>query len=418
LYNAICLTGNLSIGANRTFSATEVPYYVPYNINGGVNVASPAILTLQPGVVFKFADGMELAAVSGARIIAGEAGGAPVVFTSYRDGSVGGDTVGQGNAGAAGDWSRVDVMGSGSEFVNCEFRYAAVGLDFNEDSNALGSATVAHCVFHDNSCGLDGTEAMAGTSVSTSAFYDNASFPVYVNAQVDFDASNSFHDPAQTAPPVPAGSYNAVCCAAHLNINVSRTFAVTEVPYYVPYNINGGLYTSGTAILTIKPGATFKFASGMELASWDSSKIIAGEAGGAPVVFTSYRDGSVGGDTIGQGATAAAGDWDGVDLMSSQNSFAGCEFRYAGVGLDFNEASNLLGSAAVDGCFFRSNSRGIDATEARTGTTITGSAFNPSLANGTTSWDIDYNGNTANVTQSGNTNPSGPLGAAFTRPQL
>jgi len=91
------------ITTNTTWTAAESPYVV----TGAMSVVSPAVLTIEPGVVVKLGSGASLMALEGATILAAGTSGSPIVVTSLKDDSVAGDTNEDGDATspAAGDWA-------------------------------------------------------------------------------------------------------------------------------------------------------------------------------------------------------------------------------------------------------------------------------------------------------------------------
>ncbi len=91
------------ITTNTTWTAAESPYVV----TGAMTVVSPAVLTIEPGVVVKLGSGASLMALEGATILAAGTSGSPIVVTSLKDDSVAGDTNDDGDATspAPGDWA-------------------------------------------------------------------------------------------------------------------------------------------------------------------------------------------------------------------------------------------------------------------------------------------------------------------------
>ena len=91
------------ITTNTTWALTESPYV----ITGAMTVVSPAVLTIEPGVVVKLDGGASLVALEGATILAAGTSGSPIVVTSLKDDSVAGDTNEDGDATspAPGDWA-------------------------------------------------------------------------------------------------------------------------------------------------------------------------------------------------------------------------------------------------------------------------------------------------------------------------
>jgi RHS repeat-associated protein len=103
----------MSVSGDITTNTTWTLANSPYVVTGTINVQSPAVLTIEPGVVVKFDTGANLLALAGATLTANGTSTAPIVFTSLKDDSVAGDTNGDGTATtpAAGDWNTLGITG-------------------------------------------------------------------------------------------------------------------------------------------------------------------------------------------------------------------------------------------------------------------------------------------------------------------
>src|ERR1039457_3484606 len=97
----------------------------PYYINGNITVDSSATLTINSGVVVKFAPNVGLW-IYGTLNASGTSGN-KIYFTDYRDDSVGGDINGDGSATipSPGWWRGINVLNVASATLNnCVVRYA------------------------------------------------------------------------------------------------------------------------------------------------------------------------------------------------------------------------------------------------------------------------------------------------------
>jgi RHS repeat-associated protein len=137
-------------GATYSSNTTWTNAASPYILDGSVTVNSGATLTIQPGVVVKLNGQSRQISVTGAISAQGTAA-APIVFTSYKDDSVGGDSNGDGpSQGTPGDWSQIRVTGTGS-FDYAELRYGGYGSAdwaYGALNVAGGQTSVDHSFVH------------------------------------------------------------------------------------------------------------------------------------------------------------------------------------------------------------------------------------------------------------------------------
>ncbi|MDR2836051.1 MAG: hypothetical protein LBV69_07665, partial [Bacteroidales bacterium] len=121
------------------------------------------------------------------------------------------------------------------------------------------------------------------------------------------------------------------------------------------------------ATLTISSGAIIKFANKEgNITVRQNGKIIAHGTSTSPIVFTSYKDDNNGGDSDGDIANPAVGDWGTITIVESTGSeFYYCNFLYGGYyrnttsnpTLDISSSS----SATVSNCKFENNGGGLNA---------------------------------------------------------
>jgi RHS repeat-associated protein len=106
-----------------------------HHVTGDVVVPAGVTLSINPGATVKLDLGRGLTVQPGGVLMAPGTTAQPVVFTSIRDDSVGGDTNGDGDttAPAPGDWKRLHIDGGRAEFDHCDIRYGA-GPDNVQDA--------------------------------------------------------------------------------------------------------------------------------------------------------------------------------------------------------------------------------------------------------------------------------------------
>lgn len=174
-----------TISSNTTWTLANSPYVV----TGDVTVASGVTLTVEPGVIVKFAAGKSLI-VNGN--LDAQAGPSSVIyFTSDKD-DVGGDTNGDGTATspARGDWAHIRVAGSAvMDYV--EVRYGGKGL-YSGLVYLTGSLTLRNATLTESySTGLYRYSSSGAVTVEQSAIRNNATSGIYLSGSGAPSITNS-----------------------------------------------------------------------------------------------------------------------------------------------------------------------------------------------------------------------------------
>jgi len=169
--------------------------------------------------------------------------------------------------------------------------------------------------------------------------------------------------------------------------------SLSGLPYAVvggfpaTYTIGGVTYTPGPnlvvgevrpntsvfATLAVPPGAIFKFASGLKLEIKGLGDVSLQSTATSPILFTSIKDDSAGGDTNRDGALTrpAPGDWLGVVFSSKDvdSEFHDTIVRYAAEGLHLYHDGDAFTSVdlQVHDNTFLYNTTGLTLTAQRSG---------------------------------------------------
>ena len=139
-----------------------------YHVMNDIEVAKGRTVTILAGTVLKFAEGVALR-VRGKLVVEGSLS-APVIFTSIKDDSHGGDTNGDGNGSVAypGDWGGVIANGARIEAEYAQFL-------FGGGVNGNGYGARASCFMWDSSSGVFSCCRFSGSPMD-GCFAQNATF--------------------------------------------------------------------------------------------------------------------------------------------------------------------------------------------------------------------------------------------------
>jgi len=199
--------GNIS--AQTTWSAGDV-----HQITGDITVDSDVQLTIEPGAIVKFNQNTALT-VNGILVATGNES-EKIIFTSYRDDSIGGDTNGDGaSSGQPGDWVYIrftnSVIDSLTTLDHVEVRYS-------------GSNSAAILQFSAN---VDVTNSVVRDSATDGiGLYD--SYPLIENNNISRNVNSAIHLESEYGQP------------QIINNRLSNSkYGIYSANYYQPYFEDG-----------------------------------------------------------------------------------------------------------------------------------------------------------------------------------
>jgi RHS repeat-associated protein len=312
------VNGLLLDNGSLTVNSTWTNPAIVYQLSGDLTVPQGITLTVGAGQVVK-ANGKSLI-VNGTMTAQGTAA-QPIIFTSFQDDSAGGNTDNDGtgtSSGGKGDWDKLEFSSGGAGALNfVQVRYAGGGdqlgaLVDNGGALSFTNGTISNSY---NAPGL--RIANANPTVTGDTFQNN-------NSQaIGMDLSSN---PTISGITVTNNGINGLLLdKGSLTVNGDWTNPA------IVYQLSGDVTVPQGITLTVGAGQVVK-ANGKSLIV--NGTMTAQGIAAQPIIFTSFRDDSAGGDTNNDGASSAGkADWDKLEFNSgSAGTLNFVQMRYAGGG--------------------------------------------------------------------------------------
>lgn len=364
-----------NITTNTTWTTTGSPYV----INGNLKTATGTTLTINPGVVVKFAEQSGLR-IEG-KLLANGTAASRIYFTSIKD-DVGGDTNGDGSLTkpAVQDWrTLVFAPGSTGQFNYSTISFAGYFYGMSDVSPAIfnsggtitisnsevsssylfgigqtsGSLKISTSTIRKNEHGIaikGGTVDLIGSTLSANGvgIIDDGDKDLKLTGNTIRDGSqaimfypNRQRSIIQTGTIATNNQSNGIVLSGSVK-GIFGLSAAKDLPYIVGAvggsgNGNGpltfppnGFEVGTTGTLTFVAGTVVKFESQASLPVY--GRLITSGSTNHPVVFTSVYDSTVGGRAVKASLPPAKpGDWGEISLQpKSQVNLNYTILRYGG----------------------------------------------------------------------------------------
>jgi hypothetical protein len=316
------------INEPRTWSSDSI-----YLLPNGVKI--DAALTIEAGTIIKIGPLGCIEVWNNGTINAVGTSSSPIVFTSIKDDSKGGDV--NNDAGATtpvmGDWTNIDLgYSNGSNFRYCEFYFGGNSDHFGVLNCGTGTSTIDNCIFafndayihSDEFCGaLYAHNADDATTITGNTFYGNK-VPMTIDSHISLDNSNVFEITIDSE--TITNTYNGIFVLTQDIMSTNVTWEEKDVAFVITY---GSLELWENFTLTLGNDVVLKFTNGAGLDLQNASTLI--NYNGSGVYFTSYKDDTKKGDTNGDGDATSplTGDWDGVYNSDTYAYFSWSNIYYA-----------------------------------------------------------------------------------------
>ena len=335
-----------TLSENRTWDFGGLPVHLSSDLTIGENAEGPVTLTITPGSVIKLPTSGAITANPGVLRAEGTADN-PIVFTSFNDDTIGGDSNGDGaeTAPARGAWESINLFTEESLLQHTEVRYAG---NNRNPGNAFGFVPAVRL---DASATLDnvtisqsddrGVALNVGNPTLRSVnILDGRSFAISqdLDTHATFDGVTVRGNEGGDRIELQGGT-----------LTESRTWDFGGLPAHLSNDLTIGENAEGPVTLTITPGSVIKLQTSGAITANPGALRAEGTADN-PIVFTSFNDDTIGGDSNGDGAATAPapGAWESINLSTEASSLQHTEVRYAGNSRNPGNAFGFVPAVRLD----------------------------------------------------------------------
>ncbi len=282
---------------------------IVYQLTGNITVAAGATLSVGAGQVIKAATNNNIGLYVNGTLKASGTAGQPVIFTSDHDDSVGGDTNNDGSNSSPGpgQWNGIQFNSgsSGNVLDHIDIRYGGQNGSFLGEIFVEGAGlSLTNSIIE--SSYRDGLRIQGSNPTVTGDTFLNNLSPA-----ISMDLSSN---PVITGGSATNNNINAVVLDGG-TLTGNAFWNSTSIVYW----LSGNITVPQGVTLTVAPGQIVKVAGGNNSLIVDGTLSAQGTPS-SPVVFTSYRDDSSGGNTENDSSgtsTGSRGDGGGIQFAST-----------------------------------------------------------------------------------------------------
>ncbi len=309
----------------------------PYVVQGGVDIASGAVLTIQPGVVVRFTSNTTLRVFGNGSLIADGTPTQPITFTSAATNP------------QPGNWAALILYGgSRARLSYCDVAYAGAGNSgtLNVDRSDVA---VRNCRIHHSSSQGVYLYGSALTPTLENLTIDNSGAAVY---QLNPDMSPIYRNLSLSG-----NNPNAIVTSGEFSRPSTWDLSQAGAPMW----IDSGVTINSGGVLTVTPGSEIRFNTNALLRVFGNGALIADGTPTQPITFTSSA------------ANPQPGDWARIAFFAgARGRLSYCDVAYAGAG-NSGTLNVDRSDVAVRNCrIHHSSSQGVY---------LYGSALTPTLEN-------------------------------------